>query len=111
MTVKLQPRLSGYGRVKPLNRRDRQQPPTALAQLTPKPRNYSIRVLCQHAVDRCATDTERGRNRAGRFTIDMHPAGKLGLRLVERLWSTDRLAACPARFACCCPALPTAFQL
>jgi hypothetical protein len=63
-------------------------------------------LIGEHSVDRGAAYAERGCDRAGGFAAGVHTPGQLSLRLVKRLGSPDRLAACPTRFACRCTALP-----
>jgi integrase len=59
-------------------------------------------LIGEHSVDRGAAYAERGCDRAGGFAAGVHTPDQLSPRLVKRLGSPDRLAACPTRFACRC---------
>src|ERR1700756_4489179 len=61
-----------------------------------------LRVLSQHPIDRGSADSESSSDGARRFATTVHPAGKVGLRLVERPGSSYGLPACPTRLPCGC---------
>src|ERR1700736_549231 len=116
MTVNLQPRLSGYGRVKPLNRRDRRHlaPQAALGSRTiarALRAQILFAALGKHAIHGGAAYTKGGSNSPRRLTASVHPLRQSGFRLVECLRSSDVLPACPTRLACCRPPLTTQLQL
>ncbi len=67
--------------------------------------------FCEYAIDGGTTNSERRGDSACRFTASVHPLRQSGFRLVERLWSSDRLTACPARVTSRCTTFPAQLKL